>query len=325
VTPEVLSPLTALVPLGISPFLALGLFGAAARYTGFVLPPSLGVLAHPAVWGGLLALAVLLKVGRSLKLTKPFAEMAGTTESLAAMVTFAMMILNGHTAAAAGGPIGLQEASVLGTTALVLAAGTGLAAVTLVRMGLDLLTWLSPIPLIDAALQLAKLVVTAVLVAVAIFFPALAVPVNVALLFATVLASRWLLRVTRFAVAVLWDRAVGTFDQPAVAVVEDGVGPVPAWVVSARGQPRHTGTRLRWSPDAGWTARPGEDWADGVELGASAEASLTRGFMGTMLLTPRGRFFLTARYGRAVEAMAARSGTPLRGGSAPPAMRMRTI
>jgi hypothetical protein len=323
-TAEALSPFAALVPLGISPFLALGLFGAAAYFLGFALPATLAALPTPAIWVGLLVLAVLLKGGRSFKLTKPLAEMAGTSESLVGLVTFAMMFLGGGVAAA---PVtGVQEASAVGTAALAVAAISGLMAVTLVRMGFDFLTWLSPIPFIDAVLQLVKLVVTVVLVAVAVFFPALAVPVNAALLVGVMLAARWLLRVTRFVWAVVFDRAVGTFSPASVEVEGRTVGPIAAWsVTSEAGFRRFAPSTIHWSPEAGWTGRPSKDWTADVELGASTDASLTRGLLGTTLFTPRGRFFLTARWGPAVDELSTSTGTPLRGARAAPVMRMKTI
>ncbi len=324
-TPEALSPLAALVPLGVSPFLALGLFGAAASFLGFALPASLVVLGNPVVWGVLLVLAVLLKVGRSFKLTKPLAEMAGTSESLVGFISFAMMLV-GEGVGLPPIPIGAQEASVVGTTALAVAAVVGLMAVTIVRMGFDLLTWLSPIPLIDAALQLVKLVVTVILVAIAVFLPALAVPVNVALLVGVVLAARWLLRVSRFAWTVIFDRAIGTFSPSIVPVEGRRVGPISVWAVTSEaGFRRFTPSTLAWSPETGWTGRPGKDWTADVDLGGSADASFARGLLGTTLFTPRGRFFLTARWSPGVDQLSAATGTPLTGARAAPVMRMKTI
>jgi hypothetical protein len=325
VAAEALTPLAALVPLGVSPFLALGLFGAAASFLGFGLPASLAVLASPFVWGGLLVLAVLLKGGRSFKLTKPLAEMAGTSESLVGFVTLAMMLLGGGVAAAPP-PAGPAEASLLGTAALAVAALTGLVAITVVRMGFDLLTWLSPIPFVDALLQAVKLVVTVALVAVAVFLPVLALPLNVVLLVVAVLAARWLLRVSRFVWAVIVDRAVGTFSPSMVAVEGRSVGPVSAWAVtSGAGFRRFAPSALRWSAEAGWTGKPGTEWADDVDLGPSTEATLRRGLLGTTLLTPRCRFFITARWGAAVDVLSSETGTPLMGARAAPVMRMKTI
>lgn len=322
---EALTPLAALVPLGISPFLALGLFGAAAWFLGFGLPASLVMLADPVIWGGLLGLAVLLKGGRSFKLTKPLAEVAGTTESLVGFVTLGMMLLS-EGVAAAPAPGSLQQASLLGTAGLVVAATTGLVAVIIVRMGFDLLTWLSPIPFVDAALQLAKLLVTTVLVAVAVFLPALAVPVNAALLVGVVLAARWLLRVARFVGAVVYDRAVGTFSHAAVAVDEGRVGPIPAWSVTSRaGFRRFAASTVQWTPTSGWTGRPAGGWTSDLELGPSSQASLARGLLGTTLSTPGGSFFLTARWSPAVDQVAASTGTALRGARATPVMRVETI
>lgn len=324
-TAEALSPLAALIPLGISPFLALGLFGAAAEYTDFLLPPSLTALSEPLVWGGLLVLALVLKGGRSFKLTKPLAEMAGTTESLVAFITIAMMFV-GTGAAALPERMGAQQASVLGTAALTVAAVTGLVAVTMVRMGIDLLTWLSPIPLVDALLQLVKLVLTAMLVGLAIFAPTLAVGANLALLVATVFAARWLVRVARFVWAVILDRAIGTFSPAALVVDGRSVGPLPAWVVTSTSTfPRYTLTHVRWAPETGWTGRPPSGWTEDVVLGSSAEAAMTRALLGTTLATPRGRFFLTARWGNAVEQASASTGTPLTGGRATPVMQVKTI
>ena len=351
-TAQALSPLAALVPLGVSPFLALGLFGAATDFTSFALPPSLDVLTLAPVWGTLLGLSVLLHVGRSFKLIKPLAEMAGTTESLVAFVVMAMLLLAPETAGTldpagmrdtvsgtgallgAGGSLAaspladVHQASILGGIVLGLAAVTGLVALILLRMAFDLLTWLSPIPFVDAGLQLVKLGVTALLVGVAIVLPTVAIGLNIALLVLMVLVARWVFRLSRFTATVLVDRLVGTFGPVTVEVGEGYVEPVGAWVVSSQtGLPRFALVPVRWTSGAGWMAGAAEDPSEATYLGPSGESTLSGGIMGTTLVTPRGTFFLTARYRRAGQHFAAATGTPLApsrfGGG--PTIEVRTI
>jgi hypothetical protein len=326
-TAEALSPLAALVPLGVSPFLALGLFGAATDFTSFALPPSLDVLTLAPVWGTLLGLSVLLHVGRSFKLLKPLAEMAGTTESLVAFVVMGMLLL------APGGPAGaalgeVQQASVLGGILLGIAAITGLVALVLLRMAFDFLTWLSPIPFVDAGLQLVKLGVTGLLVGVAIVLPSVAIGLNVALLVLMTLVARWVFRMSRFAAMVLLDRLVGTFGPVTLEVGEGYVEPVTAWVVSSQtGLPRFALVPVRWTAGSGWMAGPLDDPGESTWLGASGESTLSSGIMGTTVVTPRGTFFITARYRAAGRRLADATGTklaPSRFGGGP-AIEVRTI
>jgi hypothetical protein len=323
-TVETLSPLAALVPLGISPFLALGLFGLASSQLEYALPPALSALAHPVLWVGLLSLAVLFKVGRSFKLTKPVAEVAGTTESLLAFVAFAAMFVTpGEPASPAAGTA--LEASVAGTIVLVVGAVSGLVAVTLVRMGIDLLTWLSPLPLIDALLQFAKGIITLILVATAVLLPAVAVLINALLLVATVFVARWLYRVARFMVAVLWDRTWGTFSPLPVTFADQRLGPVQLWALESGDRlPRFAPVEVWWTPSSGWVARAFGS-TDARPLGASTEVSLVRGFVGTTLATPRGVFLFTARHAGAMETVSRVTGTPLGGRAGEPDLVMRTI
>lgn len=313
-TPEALSPLAILAPLGISPFLALGLMGVAGRYTQVALPPGLGVIRSAPVWMTLLALAGLLKFGRSFKLTKPIAETFGTTESLAAVLALAAMCLVPRTAAvapdvAAAGPL---AAGPLGTALLVVAATTGLLAIIVVRMGFDLLTWLSPIPFIDAFLQFIKLIVTAAFVAVAVFLPGLAIALNIVALIAAIIAARWLMRLGRFSASVIWNGVAGRLWPAALARQEDGrVGPMRAFVLGGTGLPWLVEVDLWWA-DGDWLAARRFDLEKPWKLlGGSAECSLNTGFAGTTLRAPAARLFLTPRFHAALPWLAKETGTPL--------------
>lgn len=312
-TADALSPLAVLAPLGISPFLALGLLGAGAHYTELVLPSNLVFVGHPALWIGLLALAVLLHIGRSFKLSKPLVELLGTSESMIALVALAAMFVTPEVGASEGtGDV--VEASLLGTGLMVAGAVSGLMVVIVVRMGFDLLTWLSPIPFVDALLQLAKLVATVALVAVAVLAPALAVVLNLALLVAAVLAGRWLLRVARFGTRLLWDASIGRFGQAPLPVADGRVGPLPVFALGNDCRLPWLGpVEVSWEA-GGWRAHHRE--REDEPLGASVESVFRRGLVGTVLTTPRARLVVTARYHRELRYLAELTGTPLSGGGA---------
>jgi len=317
VTPELLSPLAVLAPLGISPFLALGLIGVATRFADLSLPPGLGILQFTPAWMALLALAILLKMGRSFKLTKPVAETFGTTESLVALLALATMLLAPGVGVSAQDIVGSRSPSLLPSTAgvpstalLVATALTGLAAIIVVRMGFDLLTWLSPIPFIDALLQFIKLVVTAVFVAVAIFLPGLAVALNVVALGAALIAGRWLYRLARFAARVIWDGVAGRLWPSAIERADDGrVGPVRAFVLSGSGL-SWLGPLDVWWAGGDWLAARTFDLEEPWKvLGTSAECRLDKGFAGTILRAPAARLFLTPRFHAALPSLAKETGT----------------
>jgi hypothetical protein len=318
VTPELLSPLAVLAPLGISPFLALGLIGMATRFANLSLPPGLGILQFAPVWMALLALAILLKMGRSFKLTKPFAETFGTTESLVALLALATMLLAPDASVPAQVVVGFGDvlppltAGVASTALLVATALTGLVAIIVVRMGFDLLTWLSPIPFIDALLQFIKLVVTAVFVAVAIFLPGLAVPLNIVALIAALIAGRWLYRLARFAARVIWDGVAGRLWPSALERGDDGrVGPMRAFVLSGSGLP-WLGPIDVWWAGGDWLAARTFDLEEPWKvLGSSAECRLDRGFAGTILRAPDARLFLTPRFHAALPWLAKETGTSI--------------
>jgi hypothetical protein len=337
VTPSVLSPLAVLAPLGISPFLALGLLGLAASTTGLVLPPAFAIVEFAPVWIGLLVLAALLKLGRSFKLTKPVAETFGTSESLLALLALAAMFVVPAAAVAQPAPaltlIGLDagavaSAGLLGKTLLIVAAMSGLITIIAVRMGFDLLTWLSPIPLIDALLQFVKLVVTVAFVAVAVFTPRLAIALNIAVLVGAVIAARWLVRIAGLAGHVLWDGFAGRMWPTDVPREEDNrYGPLRAFVLGGHGLP-WLGRVDVWWTDGDWLAARSYDNPKSWKMLAESErCRLQKGLLGTTLSTPGGRFFLTPRYHAALHALAGATGTRLssRAWADSPTLALRTI
>ena len=247
-----LYPLRVLVPLGINPFLALGLIGLGSFHFGMPLPSGLSFLAYPAAWAVLLVLAITLQVGRSFKITKPLVEVIGTTESLIGILALVAMFFTDGAAVVFSATSQVYSASVFGTTLMAIASVLALFVVILVRMGFDLLTWISPFPFVDGLLQSAKFLLTVVLITTAIFAPFLAIGANIALLGGTVFALRWLIRLGRFALTIALARLVAIVVPARIVIDEKEIGPIIAFHI--RGEtdlPPLEQIHLHWNSE-GW-------------------------------------------------------------------------
>jgi hypothetical protein len=198
-------------PLGISPLLALAVMGGLAHHGYLSLPPSLAALSFPVVWGGLMGLAALLHVGKSSKLTRPLAETVGTGESLMAVVAAFLLFVGPP----ASGPV--VQAGAAGTWWVATAATVAVVLVLALRTALDLLIWLSPIPLVDAAFELAKAVLTLGLALLVVVSPVAALICFAAMAIAAILLLRWVIRTVR--------RALARWRQP---TRPGPLGPMPA-------------------------------------------------------------------------------------------------
>lgn len=182
---ELLGPLA---PVALSPFFGMALLsGLSLLVTRGVLPEnaflhSHPVLTHPAVWLTFLALAVFTSLPRLTKVSKPLALLCDTMETYAGVVA---VVVVQWVSRYGGGPE---------PDPVVLPAGLGtitwdalLAALSIanilviqtVRLFFELLVWISPLPLLDAAFEAVNKVVCAALLALYAFSPWAALLVNV--------------------------------------------------------------------------------------------------------------------------------------------------
>lgn len=200
-------------PLGINPMLGLGAMGVTAWFGLSDLPSNLAFLSGPIWWSVFFALGLLIQFGKSFKVTKPVAEFIGTGETILALAVFAGSLAFPLTKSTP--PLPTQEAAVLGTALFF--AGLALATLStiiIVRMALDILIWISPVPFIDLIFEVTKMALTAILVALAIFFPSAATAINVMLAVVALLLLRWALRIVRFGVSTAWWASLGRGQRP---------------------------------------------------------------------------------------------------------------
>lgn len=302
------TPLAMAGPVGLNPALAIALFGLAVFFGAVPPVPGLEPLFHPAAAFAFLGVGVLLHVGRSAKLSKPFAEAAGLFESLLGVIVTGLLVW--PSAHPSGGAT--LEAG-LGTALLIVAASVlGVLSMIVLRTAFDLLIWVTPIPFVDAVFQVLKAVVTLGLVALAIFAPVVAIIVNVVILLGTTLALRWAVRAARYGLTVAYDLTLGALDAakelPTDPVAEGDVGPFLVFSERIPGIKRRAQGSLECN--AGWwiVTFPrtfGEPRT--LSLGEAEKAELSSAWNGTTLTTPAGSVLLPPRYRHLHEPLARRT------------------
>jgi hypothetical protein len=293
---------TMIAPVGINPFVALSAFGLATYLELWQLPPTLSLLAHPAAWMSMLCLGLLLTFGRSSKITKPLAELLGSGESLLALIAVALAVVpmfagTGESAA----PV--ARAGVVQGLLLVSAAALTVSVVLVVRTSFDILIWLSPFPVVDLLFQIAKLAITAVLVALALFAPIVALVVNLLVVIACLFVLRWSLRATRFGLLLVWDLSLGRLwalsALPRVEQPLPRIGPLKAFVIEGEGLATRQQVTLFFEEGL-WSlcARGSADGANTRALSTQDQCALRRRLLGLELILPEHRLLLPPRYAR---------------------------
>ena len=300
-------------PLGINPLIALGALGFAAQGGHWTPPQGLEVVSSPWVWGTLLLLGFILKFGRSFKLTKPLAEFIGTSESVLGLISTALVVwpvteslVSTHMQAGVAAQFGLLMFGFL-----------AYSVVCAMRLAFDILIWISPFPLVDAAFQIAKLVVTVALILLAIFFPWVAFFVNLAIVLVSLLALRWALRLTRFAMTVAGDmvwRKNRTDELPRVDGVTgpDDFGPLMAFNISHPNWAKRDRIFV-WYIDQSWKLSKNSDgYSEAVQF-SGHQAILQRGVLGFTLVLGEDELFLPPRYEPLIGEISKKSGAQVEG------------
>lgn len=179
-----------LAPIALSPFFGLMcLSGAALLVERGWLPAHPLLSGNPAlcnepVFITLLALAVFTSLPRLTKVTKPVAQLADFLETYAAMVYLLVIFW-----ATRGRPTTAESLLFMASGFADAGGWTGIAIVTVInilviqtiRLFFEMLVWLSPFPLVDAAFEAANKTICAGLIAVYAFNPPVALAINLVL------------------------------------------------------------------------------------------------------------------------------------------------
>lgn len=286
-----------LAPLALSPFLALGALGLAGATGFYTLPAGIAALGNPLVVFLLLVFGLALHVGRSSKLTKPLAEAAGVGES-----TFALVIAFALAVPILAGGLGT---GLLQGIPFLLAAGSGVLALIVIRTAFDLMIWLSPFPFVDGLFQGAKVGLTTLLVVVAIASPPIAVVLNILLLVAAFWFVRWAIRTVRFGLTIAYDLTFGRSAArravlPRDEVIAGDLGPFSAFALSVPAFPRRAPVTVelragRWFvTGAGWDEQAHD--GQSTPLGDAERSILTPTWAGIELAVGETTVLLPPRY-----------------------------
>ncbi|MCH2183103.1 MAG: hypothetical protein MK108_13965 [Mariniblastus sp.] len=195
--------LGALAPIAISPFFGITcLAGLSQLSAGTFLEnnhfiSSNPVLHNPYVFWIFLALTLLTSLPRLTKISKPIAQALDQVETYAGIITLLVIRI----AASSGGQadaetvvLSMGLVSLTFETLLCLAAVFNIIVINTVRFFLEILAWLTPVPAIDALLEVTNKSVCACLIAIYAYSPVAATALNLLLFFACLIVFRWIHR-----------------------------------------------------------------------------------------------------------------------------------
>jgi len=291
-------------PVGINPFLGLGGLGIAAWTGAWTPPATVGFVGHPAFWISALVLGVVIKFGRSFKLTKPIAEALGTGESV---IGVGVVAVAGLAILQESGVVRVEQSSVILASLLFVMVASTATLLVVVRTAFDILVWLSPFPFVDLLFQALKAAATVVLLFMAVFAPGAAVVLNLLLIVAAALALRWAVRTTVFGVTVAGDLAFGWLRHDVeLPRSGSGLGPFKAFVLEIDGLP---------SRQRGELAFTGGQWqlntrglVGKTESRPLGPVAFSRGLMGDTVAGANGSVLLPPRYKHLVDELARETG-----------------
>ena len=199
-TTEVMAPLA---PIALSPFFGITcLSGTSILCDKGVLPENEFLMGNPALNNGMvfivfLALSVATSLPKMTTVSKGFAEAADQLETYAGIISYAAILYFSGFGQESVPENVVYTAGIFTfskTTLVMIAASINIIVINTVKYFFELLVWISPIPLLDAAFETANKVVTAVLVTIYAFSPYLAMLLNAILFLVCLSIFNWVRR-----------------------------------------------------------------------------------------------------------------------------------
>jgi hypothetical protein len=232
---EVLGPLA---PIALSPFFALTcMSGASLLADSGILPDALAnnallgkgsALNNGFVFAGLLVLTLVTAAPKFFKVTKPLGQAIDQLEAYSGIIAIvAVQYLSKVRFGGGGDEVAVVvEAGIFSFTLTTLVAAfsvINIFVVNTVKFFFEVLVFLSPIPAVDAAFEVANKTVTAFLVALAVAYPWLAMVLNLMIFAMALLIFGWVYRRVVYMRCVLGDPMLGwlaenVFRKPAMTV-----------------------------------------------------------------------------------------------------------
>lgn len=247
-----------LAPVALSPFFGIACLSGMSLYGGNWISADNAFLGdysplhNSGVFYVFLGLSLLTSVPRLTKVSKPFAQAVDQIEAWAGIITLLTIKLMMATEAQEVPGVAMVQLGIVSFTVdtlLLIAAAMNVFVINAVKFFFEVLIWITPIPTIDAAFEVANKSTCAVLMAIYGYSPALATIINLCLFVVAAFLFRWIYRREVFFRTVLLD-AVLAFFQP-----KNSVAPAQLYVFpSAAIGPFAARSRCRLQRGShGWT------------------------------------------------------------------------
>ena len=253
-----------LAPVALSPFFGIACLSGMAIFGGGWVSADNAFLgeASPlnnhAVFWTFLVLTLITSIPRLTKVSKPFAQAVDQVEAWAGIITLiTLKVLMSATISDDGStlPAEAPEMARLGIfsftvdTLLVIAATMNIIVINTVKFFFEVVIWITPVPTIDAAFEVANKTACAGLMAIYGFSPTIATIINLAMLAVCLVVFRWVYRREVFFRTVLLD-AVWSLISPSQAITQPEVVVFPVAGIGVF--PARTRCVLQRNDD-GWT------------------------------------------------------------------------
>lgn len=222
-----------LAPVGLSPFFGITcLSGMSLWGKGWVSAdnPLLGQhspLNNSVVFFTFLVLTLVTSAPRLTKVSKPVAQALDQVEAWAGIITMIalkVILAAGHSEPAAEVQLGAMSLTV--DALLIIAAAINILVINAVKFFFEVLIWITPVPAIDAAFEVANKLICGLLMAIYGVSPSAATALNLIILGASLLVFRWIYRRQLFFRTILVD-ALWSMIAPPKTVSTSGVTVFP--------------------------------------------------------------------------------------------------
>ena len=238
-----------LAPIAISPFFGITILAGISQFGGSWVENSFisnnPVLSNPAVFWVFLCLTIMTSLPRFTKVSKPAAQAIDQIEAYAGIITIVLIRLVTAMSDSETGGLGANTAMLvvemgvftMGAEVLLsLAAIVNIFVINTVKFFFEVMVWLIPFPMVDAALEVTNKSLCAGLMAVYAWNPTVATIINLAIFVACLFAFRWINRRVQYMRSVLCDPvwnlvspSYGTPTKPELVVFpQTGIAGFPA-------------------------------------------------------------------------------------------------
>lgn len=204
-----------LAPIAISPFFAITILAGLSQFGGDFVQNSFisdnPVLSNPAVFWIFLCLTIVTSLPRFTKVSKPAAQAIDQLEAYAGIITIVLIRL--LTTMGDSDPVGADTAMVVqmgvfsfsADVLLSIAAIINIFVINTVKFFFEVMVWLIPIPMVDAALEVTNKSLCAGLMMIYAWSPLVATILNLIIFIGCLFAFRWIYRRVQYMRSVLCD------------------------------------------------------------------------------------------------------------------------